>query len=81
MNDLAQHRVRFLVGDVIHPRPVEILLKLFANYLLEGEVVAETSDGYKPFLVVRVPGLAEAVIVPVANTTAQELAPDPVVVP
>jgi hypothetical protein len=80
VNDLAQHRVRFLVGDVIHPRPVEVLMELFAGYPLDGEVVAETSDGNTPFLVVRVPGLAEAVIVPVTKTTAPELAPNPLVV-
>jgi hypothetical protein len=82
VNDLAQNRVRFLVGDVIHPRPVEVLLKLFADYPLDGEVVAETSDGHTPYLVVRVQGLAEAVIVPVTKATAPapELAPNPLVV-
>jgi len=80
VDDLAQNRVRFLAGDVIHPRPVEVLLKLFADYPIEGEVVAETSDGRTPFLLVRVRGLTEAVIVPVTKTTAPELAPNPLVV-
>ncbi len=80
MNDLAQSRVRFLVGDVIHPRPVEILMTLFADYPLDGEIVAKTSDGDTPFLVVRVPGLPEPVVVPVGKTTTQESAPNPLVV-
>jgi hypothetical protein len=68
------------VGDVIHPRPVEILMKLFADYSLDGEVVAETSDGHTPFFVIRVPGLAEAVIVRVTKTTALQLDPNHLVV-
>ena len=55
-------------------------MQLFANYPLYGEVVAETSDGNTPFLVVRVPGLLEPIIVPVAKTTAPEPASNPLVV-
>jgi hypothetical protein len=61
--------VRFRVGDVVHPRPVQVLLDMFRHLSLEGEVVTTTSDGELPYLVVRVAGLAEAVIVPLAKTT------------
>jgi hypothetical protein len=64
----APHQtVRFLVGDVIHPRPTQVLMELFRHLDLEGEVVAETTDGEARFLVVRVPRLPEAVIVPLAK--------------
>jgi len=56
--------VRFQVADVVHPRPVQVLTELFHRLSLEGEVVATTTDGATPYLVVRVPGLTEAVIVP-----------------
>lgn len=59
--------VRFLVRDVIHPRPTQVLMELFRNLDLEGEVVAETTDGEARFLVVRVPRLSEAVIIPLAR--------------
>jgi hypothetical protein len=59
-----QEIVRFLVADVIHPRPTQVLMELFRHLDLEGEVVGETTDGRTPFLVVRVPRLSEAVIVP-----------------
>ncbi len=65
MDGLPTNRtVRFRVGDVVHPRPVQLLLELFRALDLEGEVVATTTDGQAPYLVVRVNGLSEAVIVP-----------------
>jgi hypothetical protein len=57
------------VGDVVHPRPVQVLMELFQHLSLEGEVVASTSDGATPYLVVRVAGLVEAVIVPQDKAT------------
>jgi hypothetical protein len=60
--------VRFLVTDLIHPHPAQVLLELFAGLTLEGEVVAGTTDGEKPYLVVRVAGLADPVIVPLEKT-------------
>jgi len=66
--EIANRTVRFQVGDVVHPRPVQVLLELFQHLSLEGEVVASTTDGELPYLVVRVAGLAEAVIVPLEKT-------------
>jgi hypothetical protein len=49
-------------------------MELFRHLHLEGEVVAATSDGEAAYLVVRVAGLGEAVIVPTAR--AAEFAED-----
>ena len=69
MDETPHRTVRFRVGDVVHPRPVQVLLELFRHLSLEGEVVTTTSDGELPYLVVRVAGLSEAVIVPQEKTT------------
>jgi hypothetical protein len=68
VDDRSDQTVRFRVGDVVHPRPMQILLELFRQLSLEGEIVASTTDGDTRYLVVRVRGLSEAVIVPVAKT-------------
>jgi hypothetical protein len=57
------------VEDVVHPRPVQVLLELFRHLNLEGEVVAATTDGETQYLVVRVAGLEEPVIVPKHKTS------------
>jgi hypothetical protein len=41
---------------------------LCRNQELCGKIVAETSDGEHPFLVIRVPELGEALIVPAGKT-------------
>ena len=53
---------------MIHPRPVQVLLELFRHLNLEGEVVAATTDGEAQYLVVRVRGLADVVVVPLGKT-------------
>jgi hypothetical protein len=64
---MAASDVQFLVSDIIHPRPAEVLSQLYGNNCLRGEVIATTDDGHESqlFLVVRVPNLGEPVIVPV----------------
>jgi hypothetical protein len=62
--------VRFQVGDAVRPRPVQVLMELFRHLNLEGEVVAATTDGETPYLVARVSGLSEALIVRLAKTPA-----------
>jgi hypothetical protein len=69
VDDLVNRTVRFRVGDVVHPRPVQVLLELFRQLCLEGEVVAATTDGSTPYLVVRVRGLSEPIIVPLGKTS------------
>jgi len=44
-------------------------MELFRHLPLEGEVVAFTSDGDTRYVVVRVPGLSEPVIVPLDRTS------------
>jgi hypothetical protein len=70
VEDLVNRAVRFQVADIVHPRPVQVLLELFRHLSLEGEVVASTTDGATPYVVVRVAGLTDAVIVPLAKTSA-----------
>jgi hypothetical protein len=65
-------KVRFLVTDLIHPHPARVLLEMFQKLDLEGEVAAGTTDGEAPFLVVRVAGLSQPVIVPLDKTRPVE---------
>ncbi len=60
--------VRFVVSDLVHPQPGRVLAELFADLRLEGEVVAETDDGQAAYLVVRVAGLTDHVIIPLSKT-------------
>lgn len=69
MDGVPQKTVRFRVGDVVHPRPMQVLTELFRHLSLEGRVVA-TTDGEMPYLVVRVTGLDEAVIIPLEKTSS-----------
>ncbi len=64
--------VRFLVRDIIHPHPVEVLYELYEKDCLQGEVIALTDDGQEPegFMVVQVRGLREPVIVPAGKVGA-----------
>jgi hypothetical protein len=68
--------VGFALSDLVHPHPANVVMELFQNLHLEGEVAAETSDGETTFLVVRVKGLAEPVIVPLHKTRPAD-APGP----
>jgi hypothetical protein len=70
VDDLTNRTVCFQVGDVVHPRPVQVLTEQFRDLSQEGEVVTSTKDGETTYVVVRVAGLSEPVIVPLARTTA-----------
>ncbi len=61
-------KVRFLISDLIHPHPARVLMELFEDLVLEGEVAAATDDGEVPYLVVRIAGVSEPVIVPLDRT-------------
>jgi hypothetical protein len=69
--------VEFLIADIVHPEPSQVLVELYEKKLLRGEVIAVTDDGQKPksLLVIKVPGLNEPVIVPAASTCPQETLP------
>jgi hypothetical protein len=68
VENVPHRTVRFLISDVVHPHPAQVLAQLFCNLILEGEVVADTTDGESPYLLVRVRGLTEAVIIPFDKT-------------
>jgi hypothetical protein len=71
LNSPLHSLVRFRVGDIIHPNPGQVLCKLYEGNPLHGEVIAVTNDGTQSanYLVVRVQGLDEPVIVPIAKTS------------
>jgi hypothetical protein len=48
---------------------------MFQNYCLEGNVAAVTNDGDASYLVVRVQGLTEPVIVPLEKTQPADAPP------
>jgi hypothetical protein len=58
--------VQFLVSEIIHPCPAQVLQELFASTRLQGEVLTVTGDGRSStdYLVIRVHGVSEPVIVP-----------------
>jgi hypothetical protein len=67
-------RVRFLIRDLVHPLPTQVLMELFRHLALEGEVEAGTTDGESTFFVVRVAELEAPVIVPQEKTRPAEKA-------
>lgn len=64
MDEMRNTTVRFPVAEVLHPRPAQVLMELFRLLFLEGTILAETTDGQETFLVVRVPGVSEPLIIP-----------------
>ena len=66
MTELLESTVQFRVCDLVHPRQSEVLRELYGRTRLEGDVLAVTDDGLGAarYLVVRVPGVSEPVIVP-----------------
>ncbi len=59
-------RIRFRIEDVYHPNGTEVLWELYRGRFLQGELLAVTDDGKKPgnFLVLRVQGIQEPVLLP-----------------
>ena len=66
--------VEFQIADIVHPQLDQVLAELYEKNYLEGEVVAVTDDGVNPksLLVLRVLGIKEPVIVPVAKVLRRE---------
>ena len=58
--------VQFQVRDIVHPTPAAVLSELYGDDFLQGEVVGFTNDGRltSRYVVVRVPGVSELIIVP-----------------
>ncbi len=72
MDKTPNKTVRFRVTDLIHPPPARVLLEMFQNYCIEGEVAAVTTDGEVSYFVVRVNGVTDPVIVPLDKTQPVE---------
>jgi hypothetical protein len=70
METLVNSTVFFRVLDVHHPNPTEVMRELNAHTCLQGEVLAVTDDGRSPdrYLVVRVDGLPDPLLVPVVKS-------------
>jgi hypothetical protein len=70
MDILVNSTVFFRLLDVHHPKPAEVMHQLNAHTCLQGEVLAVTNDGRSPdrYLVVRVDGLPDPVLVPVVKS-------------
>src|SRR5438270_887729 len=73
MNPPLHSEVHFCVGDIVHPYPVQVLCQLYENKSLRGEIIAITNDGCQPgnYVVVRVQGLDEPIIVPIGKTSPE----------
>jgi hypothetical protein len=54
---------------VLHPNGTAVLWELYRGQALHGELLAVTDDGREPgnFLVLRVPGVHEPVLLPAAK--------------
>jgi hypothetical protein len=57
-------KVQFRLQDATHPTAEELLRELFGNTVLEGDFVTHTDDGREAFLVVRVAGVEQPVLLP-----------------
>jgi hypothetical protein len=64
--------VEFRIKDIVHPTPAQVLLELYGDRRLEGNLIAVTDDGEENngLFVIRVPGLTEPVIVPAPKACA-----------
>jgi hypothetical protein len=59
-------KVRFRIGDVIHPSGAVVLWELYSRLILSGELLAITDDdrGAGNVLILQVEGLDEPVLLP-----------------
>jgi hypothetical protein len=59
--------VNFKIKDVRVPEPVEILMKLHGDDLLQGRIIQLSDSGFEQeaFAAIEVEGLAQPVVVPI----------------
>ena len=64
--NLRNRWVNFRIEDVYVPEPAQILMKLHGKDLLQGKVIDVSDSGSQQgaFVVVKVEGLAQLVVVP-----------------
>ena len=66
--------VEFQIKDIVHPDPVQVLSALYEQCQVHGEIVAVTNGGDEPcYLVIKVSGLNEPVIVPKGKIASDSL--------
>jgi hypothetical protein len=67
--DFRNRLVNFRITDVYHPEPQELLLRIFGQTVLQGEVREITGQPGDPeqYLVIQLRDLPEPVIVPVRS--------------
>lgn len=71
--DLRNRWVRFKVLDIYYPDPIKVLADLHGNEILTGKVLDLSDSGMQKdaFIVVKVEGVEEPVIVPVERISVQ----------
>ena len=71
--DLRNRWVRFKVLDIYYPDPTKVLTDLHGNDILTGKVLDLSDSGMQKdaFIVVKVEGIEEPVIVPVERISDQ----------
>jgi hypothetical protein len=71
--DLMNRWVRFKVLDIYYPDPIKVLTDLHGNEILTGQVLDLSDSGMQKdaFIVVKVEGIEEPVIVPVERISVQ----------
>ena len=68
--DLVQRQVQFRLRDIYHPDPQAVVDELYGDSVLQGRVldITQSDDGTR-FAVVKVAGLAEALLIAVNRIT------------
>jgi hypothetical protein len=71
--DLRNRWVRFKVLDIYYPDPIKVLVDLHGNEILTGKALDLSDSGMQKdaFIVVKVEGIEEPVIVPVERISVQ----------
>ena len=67
--DFRNRLVNFRITDVYHPEPSELLMRMFGDTVLQGEVVEITGKPSDPdrYLVIHLRDLPDPVIVPIRS--------------
>ena len=71
--DLRNRWVRFKVLDIYYPDPTKVLIDLHGHEILTGKVLDLSDSGMQEdvFIVVKIEGIEEPVIVPMERISVQ----------
>jgi hypothetical protein len=67
--ELVKQQVRFRIRDIYYPDPREVVTRLFADSVLEGQVLDIADSEGKRYAVVQVPGFEDTVLIAVDRIT------------